>query len=163
MTHLQEAGHSQVVHQLQLWKLQLSRVAGEQQLPPHLSLLDHGDLNLFGVLLQNELIPQERGASCEHHFVSGHLQLVDTNGYVAEAPLVSQEIHLLEHAVAKCGKAELQDHLVLGHSEQIPNAPEKRTRYGEAHQTPPTTNDGISETWQLFAYTILPKAFARFP
>lgn len=95
MAHLQEAGHCQVVHQLQLWKLQLPSVAGQQQLAPHLSFLYHGDLNLVGVLLQDELIPQKRRASRKHHFVTGDLQLVDTNSYVTEAPLVTEEIHLL--------------------------------------------------------------------
>lgn len=103
--------------QLQLRKLQLARVAGQQELPAHLRLLDHGDLNLPGVLLKDELVPQERRTSSKHHLVTRDLQLVDADSDVAEAPLVTQEVHLLQHGVPKCGEAELKDHLVLGHSE----------------------------------------------
>lgn len=128
VAHLQEAGHCQVVDQLQLRELQLPGVAGQQQLAPHLRLLRHGDLDLVGVLLQDELVPQKGRASRKHHFVTGDLQLVDANSYVTEASLVSQQIHLLQHGVPERGKAELQDHLVLGHGEQITGAPVRESQ-----------------------------------
>lgn len=117
MAHLEEAGHRQVIHKLQLGKLQLTRVAGEQQLPAHLRLLDHGDLDLPGVLLEDELVPQERGAGRKHYLVTRDLQLVDAHVDITEAFLVSQEVHLLQHGVPKSGEVELQDHLILGHHE----------------------------------------------
>lgn len=83
------------MHQLQLRKLQLTSVAGQQQLSGHLCLLHHGDLDFPGVLLKDELIPQKRRASSKHNLVTRDLQLVDAYGNITKASLVPQEVHLL--------------------------------------------------------------------
>lgn len=83
------------MHQFQLRKLQLTSVTGQQQLSGHLCLLHHGDLDLPGILLKDELIPQKRGASSKHNLVTGDLQLVDAYGNITEASLVPQEVHFL--------------------------------------------------------------------
>ena len=64
-----------------------------------------------GVLLQDELVPQEGRAGGEHHLVPGDLQLGDAHRDVTEAPLVAEEVHPVERRVPERREAELEDDL----------------------------------------------------
>lgn len=93
MLHLQVAGSCQVVHDVSYSKLQSASITREEEIGYNLGTVHEGNLELGG-RVEEELVPQEGGASSKDDFVASEFEAVCHNGDVTEALLRTELVHV---------------------------------------------------------------------